>query len=149
MIQDIVAFLLKFVKPGYYKQSLFEQMCRLNTLLSIEIVCSTDKKILLKERDDKFFGKVWHIPGTMVRGNENLEVALERLLEEEIPSGKYEFKMSIDHVYFQKTPRGNIFHLVFRMKPISKKLMKKMKDKDNLPENTLEYHRDLIKENYS
>jgi hypothetical protein len=149
MIQSLVAFLLRFIKPGYYKQSLFEQMCRLNTLLSVEVVCSTEKKVLLIERKDKFFGNVWHIPGTMVRGDENIELALARLRQDEFPNGKYSFNKAINHVYFQTTPRGNIFHLVFVMKTKSKKIMNRMKDKDNLPENTLEYHRELIKENYA
>jgi len=145
VIQYLASFLLKFVKPGYYIEPLFNQMCRLNTLTSIEIIPFKNGKVCLTKRSDKFFGEVWHIPGTMVRGNELTNYAYYRLLFEEFG----EYMQIIEPVKFtfsyeKETKRGNIVHNV-QINGDKVPVNGTWFSVKRLPKNTLDYHRSLIK----
>ena len=136
--------LLQMLEPGHLPEPIFFEMCRLNTLVSVEVASIVDGRILLLHRNDKHFGDVEHIPGTMVRGNEIPEEALARLLDSEFANEGEGIEILDKIIYTERTPRGIIVHLLHITNAIEEP--DHMYSMDDLPENTLNYHRQIIEE---
>lgn len=146
LYHKLLAFLLRFTKPGYLDESLFNQMQRINHCVSVECIVKRGNKILLQQRDsnDKFWPNEWHIPGTMVRGDELLSDALNRLFCTIIVCDeKVEIAGVLNRVYSYKTKRGNITHLLYIIEWPHKVIGSFFSIK-RLPENTMEHHRLLL-----
>lgn len=156
LYHKLLAFLLRFTKPGYLDESLFNQMQRINHCVSVELLIMEDKKVWLEQRvdNDRYWPSQWHIPGTMVRGNEDVKGALRRLVED-VKVHSSLLLMDFKHVttYTYKTSRGYITHLVY--------ILERHKDEyiwfsvsgkngeyfsiKRLPKNIIEHHRLFLK----
>lgn len=139
----ITTKLLRLYKPGYLPEPIFFEMCRLNTLIAVEILVKDGDRIYLEERDDKYFGSVLHIPGTIVRGNESVDDAYYRL-RNELLGERIQIieQVNYDKVCFKETPRGNVLHF---LKIVDTGLDTNYSIK-RLPKNTLNYHRAVLKD---
>ena len=151
ILDMLTAKLLRLYRPGYLPEPIFFEMCRLNTLSSVEIIIrkSGSDRVFLEERNDKYFGNVWHIPGTMVRGNESPDDAFYRLAETLIGKiSKSKEPIAHNFSYYHKTKRGSIMHhVVFADGGDTNCGVNGLKDFSlkRLPKNTLNYHRNILK----
>lgn len=134
---------LKELRAGYLPEQVFFEMCRLNTLVSVEVLFKCGDMVYLTERNDKYFGHVWHIPGTMVRGNEDLNGAIARLNAGDFAGNITVVEPSLHH--FQETPRGNIYHALYIQEiPETLEMKGRFFNIHELPENTLGFHREIL-----
>ncbi|HUC90211.1 MAG TPA: NUDIX hydrolase [Patescibacteria group bacterium] len=85
------AALLSKLEPGYLPQPIFDQVCRVMTVATLQIIpfrvaANGTLEVLLipREGDALFWPGMWHNPGTMVRATDTLESAMKRLLNDEM-----------------------------------------------------------------
>ncbi len=146
ILDSLTVLLLKRLKPGYLKEPIFNEMQRINHCVSVEVLIKKDTRVLLQQRepDDKFWPNEWHIPGSMVRGNEVVTEALNRLIHTVIISEeKVELKGVLKKIYSYSTKRGIITHLLFELNWPGEVTGKFFSTK-HLPKNTMEHHKLLL-----
>jgi len=142
--------LLKRLRPGFLPEPIFFEMQRINHQLSVELLMykgmgKHKKYCLVKRRvDDKFWPSKYHIPGTMVRGNETVKKAIERLFLDDFSSFK-PVEAELFDVYTAETKRGTITHLLYKARYVKGNgEVGLFYSKDELPGNMINYHRKLI-----
>lgn len=145
----LTVLFLKRLKPGYLPEPIFNEMQRINHCVSVEILVKKDNKVLLQQRDsnDKFWANEWHIPGTMVRGDESYNSAIERLLSTvlDVPYGnKNGVRLYLNKIYSYKTKRGYITHILYAV-DWSGETVGTFFDIKKLPKNIMEHHKLYLK----
>lgn len=105
------------------------------------VVINKNKEILLTHREDQWW-KGWHIPGGLLRMNEDFKTRLSKVAKNELGAKLKSFKFLFPMNY-PKTPRGHDVSLVFLCtlsgKPQHGTFFK------NLPKNTIKEHVVLYK----
>lgn len=144
--QALLVRLMRELTPGFLPEPVFLEMQRLNHCLSVEIALYRENAdgiaIYLGQRsvNDRFWAGMYHVPGTMVRGNESIEDALNRLNRGEF--GGRSLDLVFDRYYEAETPRGRITHLLFNG------TMAEGEEGffflDALPENLVPHHKELL-----
>ena len=56
--------------------------------VAVECALVRGGRIFLTPRDDKYFGRGWHIPGTYLSPGEEISQAIQRCLDREVPGLK-------------------------------------------------------------
>jgi ADP-ribose pyrophosphatase YjhB (NUDIX family) len=147
--QRLLVHLMKELNPGFLPEPVFFEMQRLNNSLSVEIALYRETAdgiaiYLGKRKDsDPFWPGLYHIPGTMVRGNESIQDSVVRLINGEF--GTLSEMPQFTRYYEAETPRGRITHLLFEA------IVDEGDDThffyyDQLPENLVEHHKLLLSE---
>lgn len=133
----------------------FRALCKYTTTNPIELVIWNGKNeiFLVYRKDEDYDG--YHMPGTVLRDNESVPQAIERLLKNEVPFYVYPAKC----IGWRETPRGTgegedpTRHQIALLYSTNT-LMYKPKigipnagffHPQSLPTNTLSHHRPLIK----
>ncbi len=145
LLESLTVALLKRIKPGFLPEPLFNEMQRINHCVAVELLFIKNGKILLEKRppNDRFWPNMYHIPGTMVKGNEDVEQALRRLLYQNLEEYEGNLEVTVNRCYDWNTKRGRIFHILFtvygEVSPRGKLFSMK-----KLPLNIIDYHKTLI-----
>ncbi|GHV92558.1 hypothetical protein AGMMS50268_30610 [Spirochaetia bacterium] len=64
---------------------IFYFISRTTPLVNVDLLVKDEKgRVLLSWRDDEYYGKGWHIPGSIVRFKETLEQRILRTMEKEL-----------------------------------------------------------------
>ncbi len=90
--QEIAASVdsLKKLEPGFLPIEIFEQIARLVRLPVVDIIPVQRKGsdvhvgLLKRDRDDRWWPDMWHVPGTILRSTDTMETAISRLITKEI-----------------------------------------------------------------
>lgn len=148
--QKQLVALLERLEPGFYPIEIFWQFARLNTLAIIELIplCTLDGRlnVLLtqREKQDKFWPGQWHIPGTVMRPDDNEKTALKRIVKDELAD------ISVGEVApiitdIRRSKRGSEQSKVFIVEIDGRGLnVGQLFKVTDLPENTVDGHRYLI-----
>lgn len=83
--------ILSKLEPGFIPEPIFRELTRIQTSSILEIVplrlnSEGEVEVLLIERpkDDPVWSGKLHTPGTVLRGNDTLEIAFDRILTQEL-----------------------------------------------------------------
>jgi colanic acid biosynthesis protein WcaH len=75
--------LLERLKPGKWEDA-FIPLKKLGIDSSVEVVLVGSEAVYLTWRDDKYYGKGWHTPGSFIRPGETWQMAAQRCATEEL-----------------------------------------------------------------
>ena len=145
----LVALLTKVTWPP--RPRVFHALVKITITIPIELAVLNERNEILMfyRKDDEYDGN--HIPGTVIRDNENISCALERLRTSEIVGGNISNPIDIGHVEIM---RGNdpgqnptrhevsLIHVAWLTSPY--KGNGRFYPLDQLPENTLSHHQVII-----
>jgi colanic acid biosynthesis protein WcaH len=93
-ITEAISFLdtLTPNKAASLPDEIFYFVSRLTPLMCIDLlVKDKNGRILLSWRDDKLFGKGWHIPGGILRFKETIQERIQRIAVQELRTNKVQF----------------------------------------------------------
>lgn len=66
-------------------EPVFEFVSSVTPMVNVDLlVRDKDGRILLAWREDKFSGKVWHIPGGIIRFQESMETRIHKVAQQEL-----------------------------------------------------------------
>ncbi len=137
-------------EPGRVPEPVWYEHIRLNAVVTVEITPYkiVDGKIFVymekRPESDKFYAGQYHMPGTMVNGNDqDLESALNRVKRKEIGSFVSDEPEQIA-AYYRTTPRGNEGVFQFLMKVYEGGDPNNWFDVENLPLNTITAHKEMV-----
>lgn len=69
-------------------EPIFEFVSSVTPMVNVDLLIrDKDKRILLAWREDKFSGKVWHIPGGIIRFQEKMETRIQQVARKELGTG--------------------------------------------------------------
>src|SRR4029079_6461487 len=98
---------------------IFWEFCRLVKTSAVEIIpffidTKGNVKILLTKRaaSDQFWPNLYHNPGCVIRPNDTLEMAVNRVLEEELGSPSVIRAPVFSHIHFTTYTRGESIGLI-------------------------------------
>ena len=146
-----VAQELKRFEPGFIPEPLYSEGLRLWPGITIELVPLRIKdekvEVLLIKRSpsDKFWPNELHVPGTMIRSgkDETFDATLERLFKDDLANTKID-SMFLAGESLHTTKRGKEFAKIYCTEIEGKPSIGKFYDVENLPEETVGHHRDII-----
>jgi len=142
-IKELVELLGKLSNPEKgLPGEVFNALTRIVPFSACElVVVNTKKEILLTYREDRWW-KGWHIPGGLLRMNEDFKTRLGKVAKNELGAKLKSFKFLFP-INYKKTPRGHDVSLVF-LCILTGKLQHGTFFK-NLPKNTIKEHNILYK----
>jgi len=113
-IKDLIRLLKKVKIPAPYP--VFVALCKSVPLIAIDLAIMPDKNsVLLTYRKDDFYDG-WHLPGTILRYGESVEMAYKRVAREELGISILNPKfVSWFDIFFD--PRDKGVALLFMVKP--------------------------------
>ena len=149
--KEMLAGLLRRLKPPYGPK-VFPAWVENFVTTPVEMaVFNSDRQILLVYREDPEY-KGWHSPGTILRDEEDVPTALERLINGELGGAKVTRPVPLGWV---EVHRGNglgqnptrheisLLHACF-VQNLSLSGKDRLFSIDQLPENTLTHHKEVI-----
>jgi hypothetical protein len=142
---------LESLEPGKMPENVWLQGLRLNAAVTFEAIPYriTDGKIqiymLKRPATDPLFSNMFHTPGTMCRGNDNtLDDAFNRLKTDELSELKIDRPEQIE-TFYRVSPRGKEAVFMHLVKVFEGGNPENWYDADNIPQNTVQVHVDMIK----
>jgi hypothetical protein len=148
---DQVARAERTYDPGRVPEEVWMEHLRLNAVVTAEVtpwkVEDGKIKVYMTRRpaSDPLYANQLHMPGTMCNGSDKtMAMAIQRIKDKEMQGFEGEEPENVDSLY-RDTPRGPEGAFIYLMKVTKGGKPEDWFDAENLPEDTIDHHKEMIK----